>query len=577
MFGRCLPRLHRTAAVSRSFWGMLAVWMSLATAVQGQQPFDAGEFQEAVEAGEFGPAFNMAAAAPDRDAFLGALAQAQARAGARRASAATASFIDGGRARAAALQEAGAQPLGGQGGGVQPDFESLIELIKETITKEPGWTDDGGTGAIREFPGGVYVDAEGVLRRTLTETDGGLARVRTAAAAIGDNRLARVPSPLRKVSLPRLERAIQVRLALGQPLDQEMLVLAGLNRVQYVLLYPETGDLVLAGPAGDWAEDQEGRLVDPQTRRPVLRLDDLLVLLRHAYQGAGSVFGCTLEPTHEGLAAAQEYIQQTSGKPLKPGQRDKWLEEIRRRVGLQTAAVFGIDPRTRVAQVLLEADYRMKLVGLGLEPGTLDVPSYLDLVAAERTAPPMSVLRWWFTLNYEAIVSSRSEDAYELRGQGVKLLSENELLTATGKRVHTGESDVLNQEFANRFTKHFAALAAKYPIYAELQNLFDMALVASLIRARDLPGQVRWEPTCLLDAQELPTLEGPLPRTVDTVMNYKVVGRSRIVAAVSGGVQVDTRSLVAPDAIQTEGTGRLNSERQRAAPERLPRDRWWWD
>lgn len=576
---RCLPRLRLGAALSWSLWGWFSLLLVQGSPSWAQQPVDANEFQQAVEAGEFGPAFEMAAGAngADRDAFLGALAQAQARAGARRAAAATASMIDGGRARAAALGETREQPLGGQGGGVQPDFESLIELIKETITKEPGWTDDGGTGAIREFPGGVYVDAEGVLQRTAADSDGGLARVRAAAAAIGSNRQARIPSPLRKVSLPRLERAIQVRLALGQPLDQEMLVLAGLNKIQYVLVYPETGDVVLAGPAGDWAEDQEGRLLDPQSRRPVLRLDDLLVLLRHTYQGQGSVFGCTLEPTQQGLAAAQQYIKQTTARPLKPAQRDAWLEEIRRRVGLQKAAVFGIDPRTRVAQILLEADYRMKLVGLGLEPSVLEVPSYLELVVAERTASPMSVLRWWFTLNYDAIIASRNQDAYELRGQGVKLLSENELLTATGQRVHTGESDVLNQEFARRFTKHFASLAAKYPIYAELQNLFDLALAASLIRTRDLPGQVGWELTSFLNADELPTAQGPLPQAVDTVMNYKIVGRTRIVAAVSGGVQVDTRSLVAPESIQIEGTGRLNSERLRAAPEQLPHDRWWWD
>ena len=31
-----------------------------------------------------------------------------------------------------------------------------------------------------------------------------------------------------------------------------MAVLAGLQRIQYVLVYPETGDLVIAGPAGNW-------------------------------------------------------------------------------------------------------------------------------------------------------------------------------------------------------------------------------------------------------------------------------------------------------------------------------------
>ena len=61
--------------------------------------------------------------------------------------------------------------------------------------------------------------------------------------------------------------------------------------------------------------------------------------------------------------------------------------------------------RTRAAQVLVEADYRMKLVGMGLEEGTLGVTSYLaSIVLAKGEAPPpMDVLRWWFTMNYKPL------------------------------------------------------------------------------------------------------------------------------------------------------------------------------
>ena len=51
-------------------------------------------------------------------------------------------------------------------------------------------------------------------------------------------------------------------------------------------------------------------------------------------------------------------------------------------------------------------------------------------------------------------------------------------------------SDELTSEFARSFTKHFDTLAAKYPIYAELKNIFDLALVAGLIQSHDLPGQI---------------------------------------------------------------------------------------
>jgi general secretion pathway protein D len=44
----------------------------------------------------------------------------------------------------------GAAGPGGIGGGVEPDFDSLIELITSTI-QPTSWTDVGGTGAIQEF------------------------------------------------------------------------------------------------------------------------------------------------------------------------------------------------------------------------------------------------------------------------------------------------------------------------------------------------------------------------------------------------------------------------------------------
>src|SRR5260221_6401358 len=91
--------------------------------------------------------------------------------------------------------------------------------------------------------------------------------------------------------------------------------------------------------------------------------------------------------------------------------------------------------------------------------------------------PPLEVLRWWFTLKYDSVQATADRDAFELRGPGVQVMSENELLTRLGEQVHTGKSEPLNQEFAQRFTSHFSALAEKYPVYADLPNIFDLALV----------------------------------------------------------------------------------------------------
>ena len=49
-----------------------------------------------------------------------------------------------------------------------------------------------------------------------------------------------------------LEKQVQLRLAAGRRPTDEMLTLAGLEKIKYVFVYPETGDVVLAGPAGAW-------------------------------------------------------------------------------------------------------------------------------------------------------------------------------------------------------------------------------------------------------------------------------------------------------------------------------------
>jgi hypothetical protein len=548
---------------------------------------DAAKVQAHLDAGEFGPAKAAAGAIGDaeaRDRALADIAAAQAGAGARRASLDTTYDISSDLARLTALDRMSGQPggffggpMGGRGGGVIADFDSLIELITTTISPQT-WDEVGGPGSISSFDGGVYVDPRGLLKKLPPATDRSLVAVRAGASLATYTGDPRRKSILRKISLNRLEREVQMLHALGREPDEAMQTLAGLKRIKYLLIYPDTGDIVLAGPAGDWRRDVEGRFVDAESSQPVVNLDDLVATLRNAYSETGR-FGCSITPRKDNLAAAQAVNDRWAQQPLKPSQREKWLAEFRDAVGRQDIEIYGIDPRTRTGRVIVEADYRMKLVGLGLEEGALGVESYLDSiqVGEDGKAPPMSVLRWWFTLNYAALSATDSRDAFELKGPGVKVLSENELLTETGERKHTGKSDELNARFAESFTKHFEAMAAKYPVYADLRNIFDLSLVAAVIHSHDLPGQTAWHMTHFGPEGAYEPELGVAPTEVESVMNHKVVGGKHIIAAVSGGVTVEPRELAATKAVKTDTYGLLKTERSGAAPQNLPRGAWWWD
>jgi hypothetical protein len=164
-----------------------------------------------------------------------------------------------------------------------------------------------------------------------------------------------------------------------------------------------------------------------------------------------------------------------------------------------------------------------------------------------------------------------------LRGQGVKVLSENELLDQRGERIHTGQSDPLNEQFAHSFSRHFPELAAKYPIYAELQNVFDWALVAALLIAEDLPGQIGWHLVHFSDPQRYQIQLGSPPTEVETVVNHRAIGTKHVVAGVSGGVSVDSRKFVEKPAIKVDDYGALQAGHHGSAPPALPPDAWWWD
>jgi hypothetical protein len=548
----------------------------------------AAQVQQQLAAGEFGPAIASARDVKDatlRDKLLSDIAAAQGAAGAPNAALATAADISSDLARKAMLSSMAAQngrnsksQRGARGGAAMADFTSLIELITTTL-KPDSWDDVGGPGAIDEFRGGVYVDTAGLMTKLPPRTDASLVAVRRAGLEVTQAGDPRRPAALRKVSLTRLEREAQLLQAQGRPLSEAMQTLAGLQRVKYILVYPASGDIVIAGPAGDWRRDAEGRFLNPATSAPVLHLDDFVVTLRNAYSELGR-FGCSITPRQDNLAAAKAVNEKWSLRPLKTGEREKWLGETRTALGRQDIEMYGIDRRTHAGRVLIEADYRMKLVGIGLEEGVPGVTSYLSTVQLDKNGnpPPMNVLRWWFTLNYDALAATETRDAFELRGPGVKVLSENEMLTEKGERIHTGDSDEPTKRFAQSFTKHFDELSVKYPIYAELRNVFDLSLVAAVIHSHDLPNQVGWHMTHFGGRGDYQPVLAHAPTEVESVLNRRTFGGGRtIVAAVSGGVRAEPRNLTQREAVKTDESGVIPGQREASTPQNLPRNAWWWD
>jgi hypothetical protein len=456
---------------------------------------------------------------------------------------------------------------GASGGAANADFDSLIDLVQSTVAYD-SWMENGtGEGEIQAFPTGVYADPEGTLRFDQSRLTSVSFRRAPQADPSSQTSDVRQSSPLRYISLPRLERAIARHQSEHRPLAPEMLTLAGLQRIEFVLINPETKDLILAGPAGDWRVDQAGVLVGADTGRPVLRLDDLLSLWRRQSEAA---FGCSISPRQQALAETQEYLNRSAATPIEPSERSHWLAGLRDSLGKQDVEFFGLVPESHLAMVLLVADYHMKLIGMGLAESVQGVTNYLDTVELQPdgSAPAMAVLRWWFAMTDRPIKTNAERNAFEIPSGGVQVLSENEFLAARGQRVHTNQSEPLNSRFAGSFTAAFNEIATKYPLYGELRNVFDLALVLTLIDREQLLERSGWQPSLFEDAASLRLPQLGVPREVETVVNHRVINRRHIIAGISGGVWIDSAK-----SLKVEQVGKIDAE----FDESKAVDRWWWD
>ncbi|MGQ0634723.1 MAG: DUF1598 domain-containing protein [Planctomycetaceae bacterium] len=578
---RLRPLLPTALFLSLAALGLLSLDERPAAAQDKPPSQSDDQLRARLEAGEFGPALDAAEKLDDlteQVRQLSEIAGAQSAAGDFGGAAQTARKIPARPERS----RAGGQIIRDRtraGGGTQANFGPLMNLIETTVEPD-SWEAIGGQGTMTPFVTGVYVDPQGLLR-TLTrqERSGRLERIsrRGRAADLNDD-LAR-PSPLRFVSLTRLERAVAERLATGQPALETMRRLAGLTRLRYVLADQASREILIAGPAEGWKYDVDGRPLGLVSGEPLLDLDDLVVAFRAFAPGGQRVFGCSINTRDENLKQVKEFVEASNrAGPLRPGQLQPWLAELQRLLGLQDIVVHGVAPETHVAQVLVEADYRMKLIGVAKLDGGPDIPSYFNLLREFRqtSGTPLEALRWWLTMNYDAVVHSPDRTVFELQGDSVRLQSENQFVSAQGQHVPTGVAEPVNRAFAQNFTRHYGELAKREPVFADLRNIFDMALAAALVRQEGLHERVGWNLGAFSPTGAYRPATVATPKVVESVINHRVYGGRDIVVQVAGGVQAEVATL-AGDAKLAHESAELEKLAARGAPRPVDSGRWWWD
>ena len=425
---------------------------------------------------------------------------------------------------------------------------------------------------------GVVIDANGVLRmQTFADPTGALMKERISGQKeMLANTDAAKSSKLRKVSLNRLEAAIKAQAASDRKPTDEMRFLAGLTRLQYVFFYPETGDIVVAGPAEGWVSDLSGRVVGMESGKPVLELQDLVAAMR-AYapgQNGGPVVGCSIDPTQEGLQRMQDFLRQIGGQAT-PNDTQFIVDGLRTNLGLQTVRVMGVNPQTHFAQVLVEADYRMKLIGIGLEPPIVKMTTFIE--KADPSVARNALFRWYFVPDYKCVRVSDDAQAMELVGDGVKLVDEKEVVLEGGKRaIAVGEQNRASVLFTNAFTQKYAEIAARKSVYAQLRNLIDMTVAAAFIQQQDYYGKGNWSMPFLASEETFPIQTYQAPVQVDTVV-ASVWKANRLLTPVAGGVTIQAKQALNVDNQLADDQGLTAKVRQENPLKELKNGQWWWD
>lgn len=435
-------------------------------------------------------------------------------------------------------------------------------------------TDSGESGD--STYSGVRFTPSGVIQRNAVLDYGRVSRQHLTAAQRSYNTLPKDVqnrTPLRYVSLNRLEQAVEKGNGV---VTEEMKYLAGLQRIQYCFYFPETKDIVIAGPAEGWYPGFEGAMMGTTSNRPVCELQDLVVALRAYPSGeeGSPVVGCSIDPTEEGNARLQQFQRQFGQQdPRRPRVRQTFIDGLRRSLGMQTIRVDGIPANTHAAGVMVAADYRMKRIGIGVEQAPVNIETFIDNV---RPGGNNALYRWYFVPDYQSVLMTSDKTGMELVGAGVKLVAEDEVVAATGERtVQKGRVDKASRVFSQSFTAQYPRLAQKSLVFAQLRNFIDMLVCAAHIQKAGLYEKSGWSMSFLGNEDKYAVQTAIAPTAVEPVVGSAFRG-NQFMAPIGGGVEIEPELALDDRNVKVEDKEQVSKVRSGVKIE-LQDGQWWWD
>lgn len=412
--------------------------------------------------------------------------------------------------------------------------------------------------------GGVMVDTQSVLGENEAAIDTQVLAQLEQGLKAADQDVSH-KTDLRMISLKALNQQVQQAAQENQPIPVEVQFMAGLQRIKYLVVDQENNDIIIGGPAEGLVSDEFGNVVGAESGTPAIHLEDFLVALRSATEArTGQGISVSMDPTPEGVRNLQAlYANHNQFSP-------ELVDDIQAAMGDHVVSLTGVPKDTRFSQVLVAADYRMKRLAMGLaESKVRNLPSVIEMAAKARnkmTGAP----RMWMECNYQPMATDESRNVWELRGQGVRALTENAFHNKNGEAVVAAKENKFAVKWADRLTERFDEITKTETVFGDLRNLMDLSVIAAVIEREGLADKTGVDISTLLS--DYVRLESrPVPTTLPTQCSFVNVAAKGYIVTASGGVQVDSWS-VAQNSEVVAGVEKIG---QIALAVQI--DRWWWN
>lgn len=376
-------------------------------------------------------------------------------------------------------------------------------------------------------PQGVFLDGQGVLDRK--ETD----HLKTLAETRKKAKEKKQDQKLCYISLPRLFDEAKKCVEKNQPISDNIKYLNGMVELEYIFVFPDDNDIVIAGRAEPFDGAGGYRPFGTISGRPVLQLDDLVCAMR-VYAGKKvERVGCDIRVTKENAERAGKKCDEVMDKAAS-GQMNKKdaADAVAAAAGEQPVEYYGIAPDTRFAFACVEADFLLKQLGLGLVKGApAKIRGYSSLLTQ-----PERPHRFFLESDYECLLVSADGNSFQICGKAIKV--SGGLLEFDGPSE--GEISNAAKTFVESCNKNLDELVGQLLPWADLTNLSNMLVLSALMKKESLCEKVKWDTSWILKDYKVVGVK--TPRSARSLCNYNIA--NRVLLFTSGGVRIDPNSCL---------------------------------